>query len=240
MTTFVLVHGAWQGAWCWDHAVPLLTSAGHDVVAPTLTGSGDRADELTPDVSLDTHIEDVTAVVVGHDLAEVVLVGHSYSGMVITGVTERLAERIAALVFVDAFYPDDGQSALDQMPTPFQALFRDRAAAEGDGWRLPANDGLLDVWGLKDPGLRTWVRERLTDWSLTCFAAPLQVPAMRRRSVRRYYLAAARPDYPARAAFGPIAEKAAADGCELIDFHTGHDLMLERPGEFADALVARA
>jgi pimeloyl-ACP methyl ester carboxylesterase len=238
MTEIVLVHGAWQGAWCWEKVVPLLERAGRVVTAPTLTGSGTRAAELSPGVTLEHHVDDVVAELTDNDRHDVVLVGHSYSGMVITGVAERVPERLAALVFVDAFYPGHGQSALDQMPPPFQNLFRQRAQDEGDGWRLPANDGLLDVWGLHEPELRAWVGSRLTDWSLNCFASPVDAPEMRRRDIPRSYLSGNAENYPAKAAFGPIADRAKADGCKVHTFDTGHDIMLEAPQDFADVLLA--
>lgn len=240
MNEIILVHGAWQGAWCWERVVPLLEEAGRVVLTPTLAGSGERAAELSATVTLEGHVDDVVAELVDGDRRDVVLVGHSYSGMVITGVAERVADRLAGLVFVDAFYPSHAESALDQLPAPFQALFRQRAEEEGEGWRLPASDGLLDVWGLHDPDLRGWVRRRLTDWSLNCFTSPVDAPTMRRADIARSYLSADGDDYPAKAAFGPIANKAEADGCQIHRFDTGHDIMLEAPRKFADVLLATA
>ena len=240
MSSFVLVHGAWQGSWCWDRLTPLLVGSGSVVSTPTLTGCGGRAAELTADVGLADHVDDVVGDIVSNDRDGVVLVGHSYSGMVISGVAERISDRLSALVFVDAFYPDDGDSALGQMPPPFQAMFRQRAIDEGDGWRLPANDGLLDVWGLHDPALRAWVRPQLTDWSLNCFTSSLALPTMRRSRLRRVYVAANAENYPAKAAFGPIADKARADDCTIHRVDAGHDLMLEQPRDLADILLALA
>ena len=240
MNDIVLVHGAWQGAWCWQRVVPLLQVAGRVVVTPTLTGSGTRAAELSEAVTLQHHVDDVVAELVDGDLHDVTLVGHSYSGMVISGVAEVAADRLAELVFVDAFYPGHGESALDQMPTPFQTLFRQRAKEEGDGWRLPANDGLLDVWGLHDSELREWVRPRLTDWSLNCFTSRLDAPTMRRAELPRRYISADADDYPAKAAFGPIADKAEADGCAIHRLDTGHDIMIEAPHGLSEMLLARS
>jgi pimeloyl-ACP methyl ester carboxylesterase len=234
----VLIHGAWQGAWCWQRVVPLLEGAGRVVLTPNLTGSGERAAELSPTVTLARHVDDVVAELVDGDRRDVVLVGHSYSGMVITGVAERVPDRLAGLVFVDAFYPSHAESAMDQMPPQFQDLFRRRAEEDGEGWRLPANDGLLDVWGLHDSDLRAWVRRRLTDWSLNCFISPVDAPTMQRGELPRSYLAADAEGYPAKAAFGPIATKAEADDCQIHRFDTGHDIMLEAPREFADVLLA--
>src|SRR5579862_6453256 len=101
MATFVLVHGAWHGGWCWRKLTPLLRAAGHEVFAPTLTGLGERAHLATPEVGLSFHVQDVVNVLVYEDLHEVVLVGHSYGGMVITGVTGQAPERLAQLVYLD-------------------------------------------------------------------------------------------------------------------------------------------
>jgi pimeloyl-ACP methyl ester carboxylesterase len=191
-------------------------------------------------VTLETHIGDVLAVVLEAGRDDIVLVGHSYSGMVISGVAECASDRIASLVFVDAFYPNDGESALDQMPAPFQERFRAEAAREGDGWRLPANDGLLDVWGLRDEAERRWVRDRITDWSLNCFASPLHAPDMRRAGVRRVYVAGHAERYPGHAVFGPLADRAAADGSDVFDVDSGHDIMIEAPRPLADHILAAA
>src|SRR5690349_9040341 len=96
---FVLVHGGWHGGWCWQKLVPRLTSAGHWVLTPTLTGLGERSHLLGPEVDLDTHIRDVAAVLKYEDLQKVVLVGHSYGGMVISGVAETAGSRVAHLVY---------------------------------------------------------------------------------------------------------------------------------------------
>src|SRR5437660_801825 len=110
MATFVLVHGAWHGGWCWRKLMPLLRSAGHAVWTPTLTGLGERAHLGNPDVGLSTHVQDVVNVLEYEDLSNVVLVGHSYGGMVITGVAHQMPGRLAHLVYLDAFVPKDGQS----------------------------------------------------------------------------------------------------------------------------------
>src|SRR5712692_8234402 len=113
MATFVLVHGAWLGGWCWQRVSPLLREAGSEVFAPTLTGLGERAHLLSLEIDLETHVRDVCGVLECENLKDVVLVGHSYGGMVITGVAERSAKRLSQLVYLDAFVPTDGQSLLD-------------------------------------------------------------------------------------------------------------------------------
>src|SRR5687768_18527221 len=113
MVTFVIVHGAWSGAHAWRWVRPLLRAAGHDVVTPSLTGLGERAHLATPDTNLDTHVADIAAVLHYEDLHDVVLVGHSYGGMVITGVADRAIDRVGKLVYLDAANPRNGQSLLD-------------------------------------------------------------------------------------------------------------------------------
>jgi pimeloyl-ACP methyl ester carboxylesterase len=238
MSDVVLVHGAWQGGWCWERVTPLLEDAGHRVVAPTLTGCGDRAAEMTPDVELETHVADVERTL-GDCGDDVVLVGHSYAGMVISAAVERSrGAQVSALVYVDAFYPNAGESALEQMPPPFQELFRRRAQDEGDGWRLPANDGLLDVWGLHDEHDRGWVRARLSDWSLRCFTSPLRDEVVRRRHLTRRFVSATKEGYPAREAFAALAARAEADGCSLTRVDTGHDVMIEAPEQLARVIAS--
>src|SRR5947199_8287268 len=148
-TAFVLVHGAWQTAATWDLVVPLLRRGGHQVFTPSLTGLEGDPRELTDQVTLDTHIENVVRLMESEDLQNATLVGHSYAGMVITGVVERGPMRVARLVYVDAFIPKNGQSAMQLLPETIQSMFREQAKVN-DGWRLPASDRQLDLWGLKD------------------------------------------------------------------------------------------
>ena len=116
MATYVLVHGAWSGGWCWSPVARRLRAAGHDVFAPTLTGQGERAHLFSLEVGLDTHVHDVVAVMGLEDCAEVVLVGHGYGGVVITAVAEEVPSRLGSLVYVDALVPFDDRSTFDLLP----------------------------------------------------------------------------------------------------------------------------
>ena len=137
MATFVLVHPAWFGGWCWKKVVPLLRAQGHEVHTPTLTGLGERAHLATPEVGLSTHIADVVNVMSYEDLGDVVLVGNSSGGNVITGVADRVPERIAQLVYLDAFVPADGQGIVDMLPPDRRQTVEALVQAEGDGWLWP-------------------------------------------------------------------------------------------------------
>jgi pimeloyl-ACP methyl ester carboxylesterase len=170
MATFVLVQGGWVGGWYWKKLIPFLEAAGHEVYAPTLTGLAERASELSPDVGLDTHIQDIVGMLEEKNLQGVILVGHSYGGMVITGVVDRALEPIAHLVYLDTFVPRDGESMADISSIVIWML-RKQARAHGDGWRVNP-PGTLDV--TKEPD-RSWVRSKVTPHPLKTFEQALHL-----------------------------------------------------------------
>ena len=139
MATLVVAHGAWSAGWAWKKMRSLLRERGHELYTPTYTGLGERAHLASPEVGLDTHIRDVCAVLTMENLREVVLIGHSYGGMVATGVADREAERIKQLVYLDAFVPRDGQSVGDLQPPGVRDAMRAAADRDGDGWLVPPN-----------------------------------------------------------------------------------------------------
>ena len=139
MATIVLAHGAWSAAWAWKKMRPLFREAGHDFFSPTYTGLGERAHLAHPDIDLATHVQDVAAVIEIEDLRDVVLLGHSYGGMVATGVADRLSDRLRRVVYIDAFAPRDGQSLFDLVGPKAEANMRAGVAKDGDGWKLPVN-----------------------------------------------------------------------------------------------------
>ena len=181
MATYVLVHGAWAGGWMWRDVARVLRSAGHEVFAPTLTGLGERVHLASPAIDLDTHVLDVVNVLRYERLERVVLVGYSYGGMVVTGVAEHLPERVARLVYLDAFVPFDGESAADLLGAARAGLFIQAAKRLGDGWRVPARKG--------NPGF-----ERFTDMPLKTGLQPLALRNPAARGLpRTYVLFSAKP-----------------------------------------------
>jgi pimeloyl-ACP methyl ester carboxylesterase len=135
--TFLVCHGAWSAGWAWKKMHPLMSEAGHRLVTPTYTGLGDRQHLANPSIDLETHIEDMLNVIKYEDLRDIVLIGHSYGGMVATGVTDRVRDRITQLIYVDAFVPEDGQSLLDLYEVDRPRV--QELAKAGDGWRVPPN-----------------------------------------------------------------------------------------------------
>jgi pimeloyl-ACP methyl ester carboxylesterase len=165
MATFVLVHGAWAGGWAWKRVARLLRATGHDVYTPTLTGLGERSHLATPTVNLDTHVLDIVNVLSYEDLQHVVLVGWSYSGMVITGVIDRVPERLAHAVYLDAELPRDGESEFDVSGPEFRAEMEQAAQTMGNGWKASVGtvedtDAFFKTW-LPDEAVRHWFVAKL-------------------------------------------------------------------------------
>jgi pimeloyl-ACP methyl ester carboxylesterase len=171
MATFLVCHGAWSGGWSWGRLRRPLRAVGHDIFAPTYTGLGERAHLAHPGIGLDTHAEDILKVMEYEGLSEVVLVGHSYGGMVATVVADRAADRISRLIYVDAFVPEDGMSVLDHQEPAVRARMRALAAAEGDGWRIPPGPLAADV----SEADAAWIVPRRVPQPLRTFEDPARL-----------------------------------------------------------------
>ena len=225
MKPIVLIHGAWHGAWCWARVTPGLRAAGHEVHEVTLTGLGDRYHLRTACKGLETHIEDVVAFLEWNQLEDIVLVGHSYGGMVITGVAERAAERIGRLEYLDAFIPEDGKSLFDYLPADFIPVLEGALAAgpERDGGSAP----VATAFGLDNPNDIDWVESHLVPHPENCFDFPLSLPKYRAGQIPRSYIYC---DEPAMGPFGQFAAKTKEDPAwKYHVLHTGHDAMVSDP-----------
>lgn len=233
MATFVLVHGAMHGGWCWRGVQTRLTARGHDVHRPTLSGQGDRRSGLTPDVGVDAHVRDLSELLWFEDLSEVHLVLHSYAGVLAGPLAERAGDRLASVVYLGAFVAAPGQSLLDVEPPEVAEHYRHLAAAEGAGWRVPASDAFLEQWGLHDAALRAWVGPRLTDFPFRCQTDAVEFNPVALARVRRVYVAHTDPPL---ASLGRFADAALAAGWETHELAAGHDMMLAAPEETANLL----
>jgi thioesterase domain-containing protein len=228
MATFVLVHGAWHGAWCWRRVARLLTRNGHEVFTPTLTGLCERSHLLTPAVDLDTHILDVVNTMKWQELNNVVLVGHSYGGMVISGVAEKMEKAIWSLVMLDAFMPQDGQSVVD-MQTP--AMRDTIVAAERSGaTTLPPRAAEFFKVNEKD---RAWVDAQCTPHPIQCFLQKLALTGARERIAKKAYIRAA--TYPSPY-FDTGLAGARAKKWRTYEAPCGHDVMLDMPERLTEIL----
>lgn len=230
MTTFVLVHGAWHGGWCWDRVAPLLREAGHEVHAPTLTGLSERAHLLSPQVGLETHVEDVVRVVDVLGLRDVVLVGHSYAGQVVTAVADRRPSAVGRRVYLDAFVGADGESARDLLPETVEHHWAQSAAEAGFGWLVPVRK--LSVLGVTEAADDDWLTPKLTPHPWKTYTDPL-------------HLTGAGEAVPAAfvecvswmRVFRGQADRARARGWPVHELDTGHEAMVTAPKALADVLI---
>jgi len=229
--TFLLVHGAWHGGWCWRDVVPRLRKAGHEVFAPSLTGLGERKHLASARVDLETHIQDIVALVEMEDLKKVVLVGHSYGGMVITGVADRIPTRLAALVYLDAFVPENGKCALDYV-VPERAA-RMRHEGERTGFVTPP---LMSLWGLTLQSHLDFVGPREVRHPFPTFSQPISLSnyAESRRIPKTFLYCSS----PATGTFDQFAERYRNDPAwRFHELKTGHDAMLLVPDEVTRLLL---
>lgn len=232
MSTYVLVHGAWHGSWCWKRVRGMLQARGHQVFTPTLTGVGETSHLLSPQIDLETHIADVVNLIRWEELSDVILCGHSYGGCVIRGAADRIADRIGALVYLDAFVPESGQSLHDALPVELSSAQVEAAKAVGDGWKVPPIPA--EAFGVNDRD-RDWVNRQCTMQPLATFRQPLNLTGAVDRIPNVTYILA---EGWGRSPFPAFHEKAKAKGWRTLSINCGHDVMLDRPEELADALLS--
>lgn len=234
MATYVLVHGAWRGSWMWKRVRTALQAEGHEVFTPTLTGVGERSHLLSREVNLETHVADVINLMRWEELTNVVLCGHSYAGCVVTCVADRVPEKIGALVYLDAFVPDHGQSLHDTLPPEAREQQIEGAKSVGDGWKTPPIPAETFNVNERD---REWVERQSTVHPLACFQQPLKLTgAMKNIADIRYILATDWSPSP----FAQFYEKAKARGWKTATIACGHDAMLDRPAEVTRQLLDAA
>ncbi|MGH8150152.1 MAG: alpha/beta fold hydrolase [Steroidobacteraceae bacterium] len=231
MATVVLVHGAWGGSFIWREIAAALRKAGHEVYTPTLTGLGERRHLLRRGIDLDTHIEDVLGVIDYEDLERIVLVGHSYGGMVVTGVADAVPEKIASLVYVDAFVPRDGESLVEIRPAGAPLP----STEPGEDWlaaRLPA-----DAFGNASAKVRDYVERKSSPQPVACFTQPVKLSGGLERIRRKTYIYC---NDPAPTTFTPFYERLRNDpGWTVHTLPCTHFVQFDMPGELT-ALLLRA
>ena len=221
---YVLVHGAFHGAWCWKEVATRLRTMGHVVYTPTLTGLGERSHLLACRPTLETFIEDVAQVFRYEELTDVVLVGHSFSGPVITAIADRMPERLRHLVYLDAMVLQSGQSAVDTAPPALIAGYRDRAAASG-GLSVPPNEP--GYYSITDPQQAEWLRGKLTPHPFQTYFDRLTLQHPLGNGVKVTYLACTQPPHAATASSRVLAQ--AMPGWTYRGIPTAHNAMLLWP-----------
>jgi pimeloyl-ACP methyl ester carboxylesterase len=233
--TFVLVHGAWRGSWLWKRVRKELEARGHEVFTPTLTGVGERVHLAAKSVDLETHILDVANLIRWEELDDIVLCGHSYAGCVVTGVADRLAERIRALVYLDAFILADGERLVDHLSPETRQQMYDGVRATGDGWLAPPIPAA--VFNV-NPADREWVDAQCTPHPVACFEQRLKLTGKIDRIERITYILAT--GFRESTPFPPFHARAQARGWKTATIDAGHDVMLDKPDELVGMLLEAA
>jgi len=234
MATFVLVHGGGHGGWCYQKVARRLRAEGHEVHAPSLTGLADRSHLLAPGIDLDTHITDVVNLLRYEDLSDVILVGHSYGGMVITGIADRAADRVGRLVYLDAANPRNGQSLLDVAGPIIEATRPMGAVVDGVELVLLPAPGAAAFYGVTDPADLLWMDERLTGHPWRCFEQRLELTNEDALWAIPQYHVVCTSTLLTRDP--ELMDRARAEG-RLWDIDTGHDLMITEPDQVTKALL---
>ena len=243
MATFVLVPGMWLGGWAWREVAEPLRAAGHHVYPVTLTGLGERVHLAGPHVNLDTHIADVVNLLRYEELRDVVLVGHSYAGTVITGVADRAPERIAGLVYVDTWPLPDGVAQIDLNPPEARQAQEQQVKTQGEGWRLP-----LPSWEELDQGNelrglgeaeRRLMRERAVDQPFGTVTQPVRLTNPARAALPKTVIWCSLTVEEVQeliASYPELCSELATPGWQVVELPTGHWPMFSRPRELGELL----
>ena len=226
MANYVLVHGAMHGGWAWQKVAKLLQNAGHQVFTPTLTGQGDRNHLLTPEGGVNTHLQDIESLLYFEDLWDVVLVLHSYAGILAGPLAQRCQQRLNTIVLAGGFYAYPGEALQDIEPEKVVDYYKEQVTQNGDGWFLPATSSFLAQWAVCDKELQHFVAPRLTDFPYKCLADRLDYNPQALNALRRIYIEHTNP--PLESLRYSI-DRSIADGFQHLTIATGHDMMLADP-----------
>ncbi|XSC47452.1 alpha/beta fold hydrolase [Bradyrhizobium sp. RDT10] len=231
--TFVLVHGAWHGGWCWRNVADKLRAAGHSVFTPTCTGLGERSHLLSAHITLDTFTIDVANVLEAEELKDVVLVGHSFAGSAISGVAEKMPNRIKHLVYLDALIVEPGKAPFDNLPSNIVAARIKAAQETSGGLTLPSP--APSVFGVPDGPDSDWVKRRLTPHPISTYESKLNIKGPIGNNLPRTYIHCANPSYGALQSSRDWVKS--QQGWRWREIAAGHDAMVTAPDELARMLA---
>jgi len=233
-TTYVLLHGAWHGAWCWRFVADLLRAQGHRVIIPTQTGLADRKHLLSQTITLETFIQDVANTIEAEELDDIVLVGHSFAGIPMTAVADRMPQRLRQLVYLDALIVAAGHTAFSILPPEMVVQRRLQVLQEGGGLAMPPPPPT--AFGIPEGHpLYHWVSRRLTPHPVTTYENALVLENSWGNGLRRTYIACTNPVSPSLAATHAKIRQAA--GWTWREIPTGHDAMITAPEALATMLL---
>jgi pimeloyl-ACP methyl ester carboxylesterase len=231
--TFVLVHGAWHGGWCWRRVVAILRSAGHVVFAPTLTGSGERVHLTRDGLTIEDFATDIVNVIAAEELNDIILAGHSYGGNTISAVAERVPERLKQLVYIDTLVLKDGESGFSVLDSAIVAQRVELAEKTSGGLTIPPPPP--EAFGVVDRADAEWLRRQLTPLPLNCYRTPIQLKHPLGNGVKKTYIACTDPVYePAVRTHDWV--KSQSDW-RYLELSTAHDAMVTDPEGLSQMLV---
>lgn len=231
--TYVLLHGAWHGGWCWKRVEEPLRAAGHRVFTPTQTGVGERSHLLSKNVTLDTFVTDLVNVLEWNDLNDVVLVGHSFGGIGITGAAARVPQRIRHLVYLDSLILQDGQSPFSVIPPEVAAARRKLAQEFSGGLSMPVPDP--KAFGVTDPQDTAWLKAKCTPHPLSTYEDVFKLKGPVGNGLPATYIAV-KPDYAPLAASRAFAK--GQSGWRYLEIDAGHDAMVTSPRALTEILLS--
>ena len=230
--TFMLVHGAWHGGWCWAQVADILRAQGHRVFTPTQTGLGAKRHLMSRDITLDVFVQDIVNELEFEDLHDVVLVGHSFGGIAISGVADRLPQRIRQLIYLDSLLLPSGMTPFSQLSPEVVATRTAAAQAFDGGLSLPAPPP--EAFGLLDPEHQAVIADRLTPHPFGCYTSPLHLKHDLGNGLPRNYVVCTEPIYPALAKSRELAQSL---GWPMVELATGHDAMVSAPQATAELFM---
>ncbi len=234
-TTILVAHGAWSAGWAWKKMHPLMTAAGHRLITPTQTGLGEREHLASPAVDLETHIQDLLGVIKHEELSHFVLIGHSYGGMVATGVADRVPDLVTKLIYLDAFVPKDGQALVDLMSPAAARALRESAAKTGDGWRVPSNPPPPDT-SAED---LKWIQAHRLPQPLKCFETPVKLRNGDTKIPRAYIYAKRATPADTFRVFADRAKKEQWDYREIDASHSAHVTAPDALASLLGSIIAK-
>lgn len=232
MATYVLIHGAWHGGWCWKRVATRLRAQGHEVYAPSLTGAGERSHLLSPSVGMDTYVQDVVNLIEYEDLTDVILVGHSAAGAVVAKAAESVHSLLKNLVYVDAAVVPSGKSMFDVFPPQWVEDMRAGAASQGESWYMPTTFGMIIPFFASDfsDADKQWLTSKITPQPIKAYEDKVDLSQFYQLSLVKTYIRCTKSQagIPRK-----VAEKF---GMEYLEIDSGHDPMISQPEKFTAIL----
>jgi pimeloyl-ACP methyl ester carboxylesterase len=230
--TIVLVHGSCHGGWCWDKLLPFLKRDDNQIYTPTLTGLGERSHLLFENINLSTHIKDIIQVFEYQNLRDVILIGHSYGGMVIGGVSEKIPDKIKSMIFLDAYIPQDGKSAFDLIPG-LEEIYKQRSLKKDKQWLVQSYTP--EEFGVTNPDDVAWMKSRLCPMPFHTHDEPLIIPDIKSKELLKFYITFT--DF-GESMFKSIgSHKATSKVWDYFELRQGHDAMITEPQKLSKILL---